>query len=266
VAGCAFHPRLAQAEDALPIRRAVFATLDWPPYIGRDLPEQGWVAAVVRAAFARRGLDLELRFMPWARGLLEVDEGRVDGLLPVYITPQRRRRYFLSGPLPAAHMGLFARVEDIPALTGRPLDELSDHVIGVVRGYVNHPAIDDPAGPWVKDEAGSDLLNLRKLAFGRVDLAVADHLVATWLAEHDPLINGHIGPLTPPLATRPTALLLARTTGRGATLVSAFDAGLASLQADGSLASILASHGMADVLLHRGRPVGAVETSAGGAP
>ncbi|RME29317.1 MAG: hypothetical protein D6798_00300, partial [Deltaproteobacteria bacterium] len=70
-------------------------------------------------------------------------------------------------------------------------------------------------------------------------------------------IDDHIAPLEPPLATRPTFLAASRATGRGTALVEAFDAGLASLQQDGSLARILASHGVADALLVRGQPLAA---------
>ncbi len=224
------------------------ATLEWPPYVGEKLERHGWVAEAVRAAFSRRGFRVELRFLPWARGLLETREGNHDGIFPTYIGPRRQAEFILSRPLPAAAVGLFARVEDVAAMHDQPLATLARHPVGVVRGYLNHPDIDDVDGPWRKDEAPSDLVNLRKLAAGRVDLAVCDHLVARHLIRENEELQHRLAPVRPPFHDRSTVVGFSRNTGRGRTLVAAFDAGLRELEYDGSLAAIVQHHGLDDII------------------
>src|SRR5688500_15785549 len=75
----------APAAAAEPVVR--LASLEWEPYIGPRLPDQGYAAALVRAAFADQGMKVEISFYPWARALHLARTGAVDGLMPEYFNP-----------------------------------------------------------------------------------------------------------------------------------------------------------------------------------
>ena len=45
------------------------ATLEWEPYIGQKMPDQGYCAALIRAAFATQGMTVDIQFYPWERAL-----------------------------------------------------------------------------------------------------------------------------------------------------------------------------------------------------
>jgi len=49
------------------------ASLEWPPYAGAQLPEQGTANAVVRAAFAAMDFRLDIKFFPWSRAVSLVE-------------------------------------------------------------------------------------------------------------------------------------------------------------------------------------------------
>ena len=52
-------------------------SLEWPPYTGSELPQQGASMAVVEAAFDAMGHDLEVRFLPWQRAVDQADRKSV---------------------------------------------------------------------------------------------------------------------------------------------------------------------------------------------
>lgn len=66
-----------------------FATLNWEPYYGESLPEQGFYAAISRAAFERAGYELTIEFVPWTRALAGAKAGVYDGLLGAYFSKDR---------------------------------------------------------------------------------------------------------------------------------------------------------------------------------
>jgi polar amino acid transport system substrate-binding protein len=224
---------------AEPVR---LASLEWEPYIGSRLPEQGFAAALVRAAFADQGLAVEIEFHSWERALELARSGAVDGLLPEYYNGQRESEFAYSAPLFSGPLVFYRRREaDIryridPA---GPLDAglraLAAYRFGVVRGYLNTPAF-DAADYLTRLEADDDADNLRRLAEGRVDLAVIDRRVAEHLIRtHHPEYAGTLVPVSPKLGELSLYIAFSRKSPRMAKARAAFDRGLENLGADGRL-------------------------------
>lgn len=242
---CGSTPASSPVEpaDAPPSTIVRLAATEWPPYTGADLAEQGWLTQVTREAFAHEGLEVQVEFLPWARALRDTEALRFDGVLAAYDTPERRAIYQLSDPMPGGPVELWTRVGSgiapdaaVPTLFDRPL--------GVVRGYVNPPQIDDEPH-WKRDEANDDLGNLRKLLFSRVDLIVIDAFTGRWLLKTQlPDETDHVVALTPPLDVRTVHVGFPRTHPRHAELAAAFDAGLAALTSEGRLSAILDAWGL----------------------
>ena len=44
--------------------KVIVTTLDWPPYTGPSPPKEGATTEVVRQAFSKAGLDVEIAFLP----------------------------------------------------------------------------------------------------------------------------------------------------------------------------------------------------------
>src|SRR5688500_10994475 len=72
------------------------ASLEWEPYIGPKMPTPGYVAALIRAAYAEQGMAVEIAFSPWARALHLARTGAVDGLMPEYFNPSRESEFEYS--------------------------------------------------------------------------------------------------------------------------------------------------------------------------
>jgi polar amino acid transport system substrate-binding protein len=162
-------------------------TLEWPPYNSNELPEQGVNTAVVRAAFAAIGYKLEIGFYPWSRtvALAQSDPAYV-GYFPEYYADRLRQSCWLSDPAGSGPLGLAER-KDHPVVWNN-IEDLAAYRIGVVQDYVNTADFDArvASGRQRVDIAMSDETNLKKLAVGRVPLAIIDPRVFAYLVRHSP--------------------------------------------------------------------------------
>jgi polar amino acid transport system substrate-binding protein len=241
----ALAPAHAQATKkppaaARPVVR--LASLEWEPYVGPRLPERGYVTALVRAAYADQGVSVEIEFFPWARALHLARTGAVDGLVPEYFNTSREAEFRFSEPFPGGPLVLYKRRGDAIAFSADPHDRqdaalraLKARRFGVVRGYLNTPVF-DAATYLVKEEASDDATNLRKLVYGRIDLAVIDRRVAEHLIRTDyPDYARRIEPMSPPLAQIPLYIAFSRKSPRMEQALAAFNKGLAAMRADGRL-------------------------------
>lgn len=221
------------------------ATLEWEPYIGSKLQDQGYVAALVRAAFAEQGVTVEIKFYPWARALHLARSGAVDGLVPEYFNTSRESEFAFSAPFPGGPLALYKRRGEAIGFSVDPVREpdaalraLKTQRFGVVRGYLNTPVF-DAADYLIKEETSDDATNLRKLVFGRIDLAVIDRLVADHLIRtRYPSYAAKVEFLAPALADMSLHIAFSRKSPRMPDALAAFNRGLAALHADGRLAAL----------------------------
>jgi ABC-type amino acid transport substrate-binding protein len=222
--------------------RVSLATLNWAPYVGKDLPHLGFTSEIVRRAFERAGYSVEISFMPWARVLRRVARGASDAMYPAYRSPERARTFALSDPFAWSYLVFYKRVEAEIGYTR--LRDLQGHRIGVVRGYVNSPAF-DRADYLLKEPTDSDESNLRKLLRGRIDLAVIDLHTARYLLQNRLSRGvGRLEPLEPPLQVKPLYLGVSREVPGYRAVVADFNRSIAGMSAEGVLEEIRSRHGV----------------------
>lgn len=253
LAGQSLHAESKPQDPAAKVIR--LATLEWPPYVGQGLKQQGYVHEVVVTALARAGYDVQTKFVPWARALREASLGEVDGVFPTYYTSDRAQLFVFSEPFAGGPVGLYKRIDTPAAYTVDPrsnqiaaLHGLREFSVGVVRGFANPPAID--SADFLKKEAGkSDLINLRRLYHKRVDLIVIDKFVADYLLENSlKEFRGELEFIQPPLEVKYFHLAFSKKDPAHWEKVDAFNRGLAQIIEDGTLDRIYESHGVRSVL------------------
>ncbi|WP_020408536.1 substrate-binding periplasmic protein [Hahella ganghwensis] len=165
-------------------------SLDWPPYTGKSLKDSGASVAVAKAAFEAMGHTLVVEFYPWKRAVnLAKDDPGYDGYFPEYYAEELKQDFILSEPMGSGPLG-FAELKSKP-VTWNSLDDLKKYRVGVVSGYVNTADFDGMVaqGQIKASEATDDSKNLLKLAAGRVDLAVVDKNVLSYLMTADPQLK-----------------------------------------------------------------------------
>ncbi|WP_320170757.1 transporter substrate-binding domain-containing protein [Maridesulfovibrio sp.] len=166
------------------------ASIDWPPYTGRNLEGEGESAKLVRAAFAAMGYELKIVFVPWKRAMRMAEKGRqVAGYFPEYYSPGRAEKFIFSKSFNCSPVSLVTRRDNMLKWDG--VDSLAGHRIGFVSGYVNTPALDVAVanGTILADYASYDESNVLKVAAGRVEGAVIDPYVFRYLAEMSPAVS-----------------------------------------------------------------------------
>lgn len=162
-------------------------SLGWPPYSGKELPNNGPSVAVAKAAFHAMGYQLIVDFYPWSRAVaLAKDSGsKYAGYFPEYYSDDVAKEFHYSGVMGNGPLG-FAQQKAKP-INWSTLDDISKINVGVVQDYVNTTEFDARvADGRIKAKAvTSDSTNLVKLANGRLDLAVVDENVMNYLKRTD---------------------------------------------------------------------------------
>ncbi|WP_321402419.1 transporter substrate-binding domain-containing protein [Maridesulfovibrio sp.] len=162
------------------------SSLEWPPYVGKRLPENGSSAEIVRKAFAAMGYELKILFLPWKRSMhmVEVDF-QVVGYFPEYYSPQRAEKFIFSKSYGCSSVSLLEHVKS--PVDWDTVDDLAGLRVGFVSGYVNTPELDAAIanGTVRPNYAPTDKNNILKVAKGRIDCAVVDPLVYSYLAATD---------------------------------------------------------------------------------
>ena len=217
------HPVQAQT------RLMRLASLEWSPYVGPGLPDDGMSGAVARATSKQFGYELKVDYFPWKRAMQvgNGDPGFV-GYFPAYYTAERASQCHFSAPMGRSTIGLAVLAAN--PLHWRVLDDLAGTKIGVVLGYSNGGAFDDmvKSGKLLIDESVSDAVNLKKLLAGRVRAIVIDKAVLRYMLSTDPMLGKQRALLAfddHPLAEL-TLHVCFRRTAVGLTLQQAYDTAL----------------------------------------
>jgi polar amino acid transport system substrate-binding protein len=175
-------PTSVWAVVAEPVR---LASLDWPPYTGHQLEQQGETAVLLRQVFAAMQQEVQTEFLPWSRAIRASEKtgALYAGYFPEYQT--HNPKFILSDSLGVSELGFVEA-------TAKPLGQLnvallSGLQLGVVQDYVNLTVVDQMIGrgQLTPQLAFSDRQNILKVALGRLDLAVIDRRVLAYLLEHD---------------------------------------------------------------------------------
>ncbi|GGE47139.1 ABC transporter [Halopseudomonas oceani] len=178
-----------------PLAAIELSSLEWPPYSGADLPGQGSLSELLRRALASQDTPLLIHFQPWSRAIRSATtEPDIVGYFPRYFADDQLCLY--SDSIGTSRVGLATR-SDL-SVSWDQLEDLRTYRIGVVRGYRNVPEFDALVadGTLKVKEAANDQLNLLKLVYGRLDLAVIDEQVMQHWLSHEPLLRQNADKLT----------------------------------------------------------------------
>lgn len=217
-------------------------SLEWPPFSGKDLPQQGGSIAVAKAAFEAQGDSLEVTFLPWKRAVQRgLEAPGYVGYFPEYYSADLEDKCLFSDPSGASPLGLVERKE--APISWASLDDLKAYKIGTVAGYVNTADFDALAaeGALKIQEATDDITNLRKVAAGRIDTAVVDANVMNYLLATDASlvdVKDQLQFNAKPLESKKLYVCFRRTP-EGEAAKAIYDAGLAQIDADALLLDAL---------------------------
>lgn len=231
---CVTVQALPNPRSRAPAEAPVLLTLEWPPYTGLKLSENGPVTERVRAIYAALGEDVKVGFFSWRRAMhLPASDRRFIAYFPAYPTLQRQHSCHLSAPVGGSSPLGVAQRRSQP-LHWRQAADLAAYRMGVVTDYANEDTFDRlvQEGRIQTLSSESDADNLFNLATGKVDGAIIDQRVFAWLMQHDVRLQPYRDQLQLHerlLATWPLVLCF-RKNAEGAAERDRFNAGLERLQ------------------------------------
>lgn len=162
-------------------------SVGWEPYLpyqfaGEDGEATGADVALMRELGAAIGCEVVFRELPWARQLLELENGMLDVAMSASWTPERAEYVHFSTPYRRADMAIFVRRGSASEYPLEALAEVPDigFRLGVILGYYYGPEFEelkqDPAFAAYVDPAADYPTNINKLLHGRIDGLLVDDM------------------------------------------------------------------------------------------
>lgn len=212
-------------------------TEDLRPYSYlQDGEAHGLSSDVVKAVFEEINYTPKIQFMPWARAYQTALTKQDTLVYSIARTPQREELFAWIGEIAPYGASLYQRADE-PKLNFKTLTDAKSLYVGVYRGDAKE-AILRRYGFENLQTTDDDLLNLRKLMLGRLDLiAIDDTVLKAILAEEG--IAPHKLRRVMPITDLSGHLYMAFNKASDPDLVAAFKAGLASIKEKGIFDKIL---------------------------
>jgi len=212
-----------------------------PPFTDEEHGKAiGPLVEIVTAACAIIGQSCDIKVLPWRRVLEDVSTGKLDGMFPVYPNPEVRENYFLTQPIVRTSY-VFIVNQDSP-WTYKGLESLEDKTIAVYGPSSSateaETMIKATKRSRVEIEVNREtmLLKLSRGRYGAEAVGLINGDVATKLLKRDGITNLKKAGDAMEISYR---IAFSRKTMTEATARS-FDAALSSMQASGTVKSILA--------------------------
>lgn len=233
---------LSAPVTAEPVKPLLLAGPPWRPYLEPGHPRQGLASEIVVTALRRGGHPCRIRLAPWTRLLWLVKGGRVDGLVGVWYSEARAKRLLFSDAYYSNQIAVAydrkhpVRVEKESDLRGLRL--------GVREGaHYGGLLSQDPALERIKTGNSENLMFM--LLYQRIDAAVDDRLVLQAIIDAHPRLRARLVLSSHGLVSQPLHFAMLRDRPGAARVIADFNAALAAMRKDGTLARIYRRYGIA---------------------
>ena len=221
----------ASAEEIITV-----STLEYHPWTGKELKNNGFVNHVITEAFKRKGYAVRYKYLPWKRAVLETKNGKYAALSYVYFSKDREKAFYLSDPISVEKI-VFFHLKSTQIKDWKTLEDLNDYRFGATRGYTYTKEFWDltKTRRLTVDVADSDIQNFKKLLAGRIDIFPSglvngnSILLKEFEAGKIHMISYH----PKPLSQTTGHLAFARSTKSSENLLRVFNQGLTELKQAG---------------------------------
>ncbi|MGM0609050.1 MAG: substrate-binding periplasmic protein [Candidatus Muiribacteriota bacterium] len=218
------------------------ATLNWEPFYGESLSEQGFFTALSREAFKRAGYNLKVEFLPWKRALEMAREGKYDGNLGAYFSNDRADTFYFTDPI-AQNEEAFIQNKG-RGIKFKNLEYLKQFKIGALRGGAQTAELREKGFDF--EVVSDDILNIKKLHAQRVDLILMGKQQFLYLLETNKQLKNYKNSfdiLEPPYKTFNLYCTITKKRSNGEKIVKKVNSSLESMKEDGTYNKILKRFG-----------------------
>jgi len=230
------------AETSTKPQLTVFVADAVPPkmFVKNGKPA-GYILEIALEAVRRAGYVAEVRQVPFARALNQTQAG--DGVLPgMSFTEERAKLFLFSQPMYEGPVLLVTLAgHDFP-FSG--LQDLAGRSIGINRGSHYGAALDAARASFTAEEDGGTEMRLRKLQANHIDGAIVSGGPAAirFAAETIGADPKSFVARMPPISIDKNFFGVAKSRPDAAEILGRLDPALASMWADGTIATITAAY------------------------
>ncbi len=209
---------------------------EWSPFSSKSLPNQGLMNHIISDAFAVHGVEVEFGYFPTKRSLELVKQGEWDasgGWSPI---EDRANDYYFTNPIFEETIVLFHR-KDLE-FDWNQIEDLKKWRIGATGSLYYGEAfkIAEASGDYTISRVPEDLINMRKLLHGRIDLfpftleAGIQSLQDSFTKEQREQITYH----KKPILKGPLVLLVSKKIDNAEEIVEWFNSGIEIIRESGN--------------------------------
>lgn len=212
----------------------------WPPYLNEELPDDGFLAQIIRESFKNEGIEVAFSFLPWSRALAMVKTEYYQASAIWSCTESRSLEFLYSAPILPYQYVFYHRAEE--DFDWKSLAELKGKNIGLTQDYSYGETLKEAidSGLVDADVTTSDSANFKKLLIGRIDLFPMDPVVG------EAMIRNQLGAQSVRLTFHPKPLrkafyhlLFDKDDPEADSLRHAFNRGLKTLRESGRYETII---------------------------
>lgn len=197
---------------------------------------------VTNAVLTRAGYQVDAAILPWPRIVHGAKNAEYDIVTSLFLDTEMQAFLNYSDPFYETEIRFVQKKGSAARYDG--LASLTDYTIAVGAGFLYEPAF-DAADFLNKFEVATTFQGLQMVAAGRVDLTLDSmDVVRHSILLGAPALMDQIETLDPPLATQHVHMAVSLSRPDHAKIVADFNATLAEMRADGSLADLLEKHNL----------------------
>ena len=218
-------------------------TGEWAPFTSKNLPENGFAAAIVTAVLLEMGHEPEYKFYPWKRAKIMVEQQEVLATFPWSKTEERKKLFAYSESFASSKTKLFYFKDKLKNVKFKKLKDLKKYIIA---GTISYSYLETFSKAGIKvDEASSDEFGFRKLKAGRVDFFACEELVAWQLIKkYFPEEAANFGSLEKEISNDDEYIITSKKNPDGKEFLKMFNEGLKKIKANGTYSKILRKYGI----------------------
>ena len=211
---------------------------EWPPFIGQNLENNGFVAEIITEAFASQGYQVQFYFLPWKRAYNDTQQGKYDASA-IWMFDEKRTEHFLySDPVSQEQFVFFHHV-DTP-FEWKHIEDIKGKHLGGGLGYSYGEQLNKliEQGHVTMSRVNEPKQNLLILAHKRIDLFPEEVHIGKYTLKQQPIeIQRQITYHPTPFLSNDNFLLLPRANTKSEQLRRIFNQGLKEWKAKQSSAT-----------------------------
>lgn len=226
--------------------RINIVTLYWSPYAGENLKDNGFHAVIIKEAFKKVKIKINLKFYPWKRAYNTALLGKAF-LMSASDTKGRRKIFYYSNAYDNAASYLIGLKEKNYKYNGK-IESLQYKKIGVLRGHYLVNFFKN-SGITKVEKVNSDVENIKLLFSERIDFIAMSKLPALYIIKNNLEIQKY-GDLkevvfyNPPLRSNPVHLIGKKDMPKSKETILLFNQGLRKIKSDGTFNKIMKRFGV----------------------